>query len=48
MKPHHHNALAAEKAELFTPYTFRHTCLTRRATFMDPHTQDPIPAYYNA
>jgi integrase len=34
----HKKALAAAKVEPFTLCTFRHTCLTRWAAFMDPHT----------
>ncbi len=38
LKKQHKKALAAAKVEPFTLYTFRHTCLTRWAAFMDPYT----------
>jgi integrase len=38
LKKQHKKALAASKVEPFTLYTFRHTCLTRWAAFMDPYT----------
>ena len=38
LKKQHKKALAAAKLEPFTLYTFRHTCLTRWAAFMDPYT----------
>jgi integrase len=38
LKKQHKKALGAAKVEPFTLYTFRHTCLTRWAAFMDPYT----------
>ena len=38
LKKQHKKALAAAKVEPFTLYTFRHTCLTRWAAFIDPYT----------
>jgi integrase len=38
LKKQHKKALAAARVEPFTLYTFRHTCLTRWAAFMDPDT----------
>ncbi len=38
LKQQHKKALVAAKVEPFTLYTFRHTCLTRWAAFMDPYT----------
>lgn len=40
LKKQHKKALTAAKVEPFTLYTFRHTCLTRWAAFMDPY---PLP-----
>ncbi|MEO8661315.1 MAG: tyrosine-type recombinase/integrase, partial [Bryobacteraceae bacterium] len=38
LKKQHKKALAGAKVEPFTLYTFRHTCLTRWAAFLDPYT----------
>ncbi len=38
LKKQHKKALAASKVEPVTLYTFRHTCLTRWAAFLDPYT----------
>jgi len=38
LKKQHKKALAAAKVEPFTLYTFRHSCLTRWAAFMDLYT----------
>ena len=38
LKKQHNKALVAVKVEPFTLYTFRHTCLTRWAAFMDLNT----------
>jgi hypothetical protein len=38
LEKQHKNAVVSAKVEPFTLYTFRHTCLTRWAAFMDPYT----------
>ncbi len=38
LKKQHRKAIALAKLEPFTLYTFRHTCLTRWAEYMDPYT----------
>jgi hypothetical protein len=38
LKKQHYKAVALAKAEPFTLYTLRHTCLTRWAVHMDPYT----------
>ena len=45
LKKQHKKAPAAAKVKPFTLYTFRHTCLTRWAAFMNPlHAGDTIKA----
>ena len=38
LKRQHRRACELAKVEFFTLYTFRHTCLTRWAAYMDPYT----------
>jgi hypothetical protein len=38
LKKQHAKAVTTAKIQPFTLYTFRHTCLTRWAAFMDPYT----------
>src|ERR1043166_5532130 len=38
LKKQHARALKLGGVESFPPYTFRHTCLTRWAGYMDPYT----------
>ena len=47
LKKQHQKAAELAKVEPFPVYTFRHTCLTRWAAFMDPYTLAYLAGHSN-